>query len=202
MVTATSPNPLLVVVSGPSGVGKDAVLLRMRELARPYYFIVTATTRPPRPNERDGIDYSFLTQLTFDHLIHSGGLLEWARVYNYCYGVPKAQVSTALSQGKHVLVRTDIQGVASIKKLAPEAVFVFLAPPSLEELSQRLRARAVNDPEDLKLRLEIARQEMQAAAMFDYVIVNQPGELDESVSTLDAIIRAESHRAKPRHIAL
>ncbi len=108
----------------------------------------------------------------------------------------------ALSQGKHVLVRTDSRGVASFKKIAPEAVFVFLAPPSLEELEQRLKARAVNNPEDLKLRLKIARQEMQTAATFDYVIVNQAGRLDESVSTLDAIIRTESHRAQPRHVEL
>lgn len=195
-------SPLLVILSGPSGVGKDAVLLRLRELGRPYRFVITNTTRPPRPNERHGVDYFFLDQPAFDQLIHKGEMLEWARVYNHCYGVPKAQVRDALAAGKHVLVRTDIQGAESIRKLAPEAVFVFLAPASIEDLENRLRARATNSGDDLKLRLEIARKEIQTAPSFDYTVVNEHGKLDASVAALDAIIVAESHRAKPRRISL
>ena len=116
MATAGGKSPLLVVLSGPSGVGKDAVLLRLHELGRPYHLVVTATTRPPRPNERDGVDYYFVDQPAFDKLIESGELLEWARVYNHCYGVPKAPVRQALAQGKHALVRTDVQGAETIRK--------------------------------------------------------------------------------------
>lgn len=200
--TAAERNPLLVVLSGPSGVGKDAVLNRLKELGRPYHFTVTATTRPPRSGEQNGVDYHFVTQAAFDELVRAGGLLEWATVYRNCYGVPKAQVRTALAQGRHVLVRTDIQGAASIRATAPECVLVFLAPPSLGELEQRLRERASHDHDDLALRLQTARQEMDAASRFDYVVVNHPGRLDDSVRALDAIILAESHRARPRRVAL
>lgn len=193
---------LLVVLSGPSGAGKDAVLNRLKELGRPYHFTVTATTRPPRSNEQEGVDYAFHSQGAFDDMIARGELLEWARVYQHCYGVPKAQVRQALAEGRHVLVRTDVQGAGTIRQLAPECVLVFLAPPSLEELEQRLRERSANHAADLELRLRTARQEMEAASWFDYVIVNRQGCLDQSVATLEAIIAAESHRARPRVVAV
>jgi guanylate kinase len=193
---------LLVVISGPSGVGKDAVLHRLKELGRPYHFVVTATTRPPRPAERDGVDYHFMTQERFDRLIHQAELLEWARVYSYCYGVPKQQVREALASGRHVLVRTDVQGADSIRKLAPHGVFIFLSPPSLGELEQRLRARGANGPADLALRLDKAREEMAASERFDYVVVNHQGRLDHTVETVEAIIRAEAHLAVPRRVSI
>ena len=135
------PTSLLVVLSGPSGVGKDAVLSRMREGAVPYHFTVTATTRAQRPGERDGVDYIFLTSDQFDRMVEQDGFLEWAHVYGNRYGVPKDQVRKALEQGKDVLLKADVQGAATLKRLAPEAVFIFLVAPSLEELERRLRDR-------------------------------------------------------------
>lgn len=203
MTDAPAAGPaLLVVVSGPSGVGKDAVLNRLKELGRPYHFTITATTRPARASEQDGIDYRFLRREAFDELISRGDLLEWAKVYQHYYGVPKAQVRQALEQGKHVLVRTDIQGAETIRKLVPGCVLVFLAPPSLDELEQRLRERSANHAADLEMRLRTARREMEAASWFDYVIVNRQGRLDQSAAALDAIITAESHRSTPHAVTL
>ncbi len=192
--TYQNPPPLLVVLSGPSGVGKDAVLSRMREMGRPYFFTVTATTRPQRPTERDGVDYVFVTMERFQALRDGGGLLEWAQVYGNWYGVPKAQVAEALAQGRDVIVKIDVQGAATIKKLAPEATFIFLAAPSLEELAKRLRARGSEAPLDLGVRLRTAREEMQQLPMFTHMVVNETGKLDETVAMIEAIMAAERRR--------
>ncbi|MSQ11581.1 MAG: guanylate kinase [Dehalococcoidia bacterium] len=201
-MTAAHASPLLVVLSGPSGVGKDSVLGRLKELGHPYHFIITATTRAPRPAERDGVDYFFLSEHAFGKLRQRGELLEWARVYNHEYGVPKDQVRKAITEGKTILVRTDIQGASSIKSLVPEAVLIFLKPSSIEELERRVRQRGPIKPADLKLRLLTARQEMKRAADFDYVVVNRKDQLDRTVAAVEAIITAESHRPRPRGVRL
>ncbi len=188
------PAPLLVVLSGPSGVGKDAVFTRLRELGRPYQFTVTATTRPRRPSEQDGVDYVFLTLERFQALRESGGLLEYAQVYGHWYGVPKAPVAEALALGRDVLVKTDVQGAATVKRLVPEATFIFLAPPSLEELHKRLRERGTEAPKDLELRLRIAEEEMERLPMFTHVVVNDTGRLEETVALIEAIMAAERRR--------
>ncbi len=200
MSEATSPaphlqlSPLLVVLSGPSGVGKDAVLSRMREMGRPYFFTVTATTRPLHPTERDGVAYVFVTMERFQALRDSGGFLEWAQVYGNWYGVPRAQVAEALAQGRDVVVKTDVQGAATIRGLAPEGVFIFLAAPSLEELAKRLRARGSEAPLDLGVRLRTARDEMQQLSLFTHVVVNETDRLDETVALIEAIMAAERRR--------
>ena len=196
------PQPLMMVVSGPSGVGKDAVLTRLRERQYPVHIVVTATTRAMRPTERDGVDYVFLDEATFERKVADDGFLEWAVVYGNRYGVPKDQVSDALASGKDVIIKSDVQGAETMKRLNPEAVFVFVAPPSMEELERRLRDRKSEATGDLERRLETARQEMERLPMFDYVVVNENGAIDEAAEALEAIMRAERWRYPRRRLAL
>ena len=197
-----SPSPLLLVLSGPSGVGKDAVLSRMRETGRPYHFAVTATTRPRRAGERDGVDYIFVTRQGFDDMVDSSELLEWAWVYGNLYGVPKAQVRDALARGRDVMIKADVQGAATIRELAPEAVFIFLAPPDLDALTLRLSQRLTESPETLRTRLQTAEEEMTKASDFDHVVVNHNGRLDEAVREIEAVVERERARKPPRRVRL
>lgn len=205
-MTAQEPErettPLLIVLSGPSGVGKDAVLSRMRELDRPYHFTVTATTRPLRQGERDGVDYIFVSEPRFRRMIRDEQLLEWAEVYGNLYGVPKAQVTDALGKGRDAIIKADVQGAATIRKLAPEALLIFLAPLNDAELKRRLGARMTESPEALALRLETAKEEMKQASSFDYVVVNHEGLLDAAVREIDDIVVAEKVRTPPRRVSL
>ncbi len=194
--------PLLLVLSGPSGVGKDAVLNRIKELKRPFHFTVTATTRRRRPAERDGVDYFFLSQEEFQGMIQRGELLEWAQVYGNYYGVPKAQVEEALAKGLDLIIKADVQGARTIKRFAPQGVFIFLAPESIKELEQRLAQRNTEASFDLKRRLETVRQEMKSLPMFDYLVVNHQDRLDEAVAQIEAIVTAERCRVSPRRVRL
>jgi guanylate kinase len=191
---ASPPPPLLLVVSGPSGVGKDSVLERLAEKGLPFRRVPTVTTRPRRPAERDGIDYRFLKDEEFDRLLAGDGLLEHAEVYGLRYGVPKAPVRKALASGEDVVVRVDVQGAATLRRLLPEAVLVFLAPASLEELERRLRRRRTEDDAVLRGRLATAQREMEQQDLFHHVVVNAEGHLDEAVERLAAIVRAEKRR--------
>jgi guanylate kinase len=197
-----NPQPLLIVISGPSGVGKDSVVDCMKEDGLPFHFVVTATTRPRRENEIHGQDYFFMSKEEFAHMIDTGELIEYAIVYNDYKGIPKQQVREALASGQDVVMRLDVQGAASVRKLAPEAVLVFLTTRSEEELVERLKARKSDTPEDLSLRIATARQELKRAEEFDYVIVNADGHLNEAVATVHAIIDAEHHRVHPRKVTL
>ena len=194
--------PLLIVLSGPSGAGKDAVLTGLKESGYPLEYITTVTTRPQRDNERDNIDYHFVSAEMFQKMIKSKQLLEWANVYGNMYGVPGQPVKQALDSGQDVMVKVDIQGAATIKKLLPQAVFIFLMPPSTEDLSQRLEQRNTETPFNLTLRLETAEGEIKQLPMFDYVVVNKQGEIDSAVSDIKAIITAEKCRVNPREVAL
>jgi len=170
------------------------VLARLAEKGLVFRRVPTATTRRRRANERDGVDYCFLSDEEFDRLLASGGLLEHAEVYGLRYGVPKAPVQEALAAGEDVVVRVDVQGAATLKRLLPEAVLVFLAPASLEELEQRLRRRRTEDEAVLRRRLATARREMEDQGMFHYVVVNADGRLEEAADRLAAIIEAEKRR--------
>ena len=195
-------SPLLIVLSGPSGVGKDAVLYRLKKSGYPLYYVVTVTTRPRRDNEQDMVDYHFISTDEYRNMLAGKELLESASVYGNWYGVPRAVVKEALDRGEDVIIKIDIQGAAAIKGIVPEAVFIFLAPPSMEELTTRLTRRLTESPADLALRLETAREEMSQLSHFDYVVVNQDGGLDQTVSSIQAIITAEKCRVSPRQIAL
>jgi len=194
--------PLLIVISGPSGVGKDTVIQRMKERNLAIHFVVTAATRPPRPNEVHGEDYFFYTHDEFAEMIEKGELLEYAIVYNDYKGIPKAQVRDALASGKDVVMRLDVQGAATIRRLCPEALMIFLTVQDEEEMVARLLERKTETPEGLKLRIATARQEMMHIEAFDYVVTNHENHLDETVDTIIAIIEAEHHRVKQRKVTL
>ncbi len=197
------PEPLLIVISGPSGVGKDTVLRLMKERGEyPFHFVVTATTRPIREGEVDGEDYFFVSHDEFAEMIENDELFEYAIVYNDYKGNSKKQVRDALASGKDVIMRLDVQGAATVKKTVPEAVLIFLTTESEEELVSRLRARKTETAEGLNLRIATARQEMKRAAEFDYVVVNRDDHLDEAVDTIQAIIHSEHHRTNPRKVSL
>ena len=196
------PQPLLVVLSGPSGAGKDAVLKRMKELGYPFHFVVTVTTRPKRPGEVDGVDYYFISEEEFAQMLARGELLEHAVVYGQHKGIPKRQVREALASGKDVILRIDVQGAATIRKLVPEAVLIFLTASSEKELLRRLKRRKTETPEELKRRIATVREEMKRLPEFDYVVVNRDGALDEAVKTIAAIITAEKCRVKQRKIEI
>ena len=190
--------PLLIVVSGPAGVGKDSLIERMLERGCPVHFVVTATDRPPRPGEVHGVDYFFLATEKFLHMEREGELLEHAVVYGQHKGIPKQHVREGLASGKDVIMRLDVQGAATIRRLVPEAVLIFLTASSQEELEQRLHARRSDSPEQLQKRLVVACAEMRRLPEFDYVVVNRDGELDRAVDDVVAIMRAEHCRVKPR----
>jgi guanylate kinase len=195
-----TPPPLLVVVSGPSGVGKDAALKRMRELNYPFYFLVTNTTRPKRPDELDGVDYKFVAKARFTLMVERGEFLEHAIVYGHEYGNSRQEVREALNRGQDVIMRIDVQGATTIKKLVPDAVFIFLLPPSIQALERRLRKRRTEPEEYLQIRLHAARLEINEVEKFDYVIVNEDDALDETAQMIQSIIAAEKCRVKPRKL--
>ena len=197
-----NPQPLLIVISGPSGVGKDTVLQRMKERELPFHFVVTATTRPKRENEVHGKDYLFVSKDEFARMIEANELLEYAIVYNDYKGIPKQQVREALASSKDVIMRIDVQGAATVRKLALEALLIFLTTTSEEEMVNRLKARKSENSEGLALRIATARQELKRIEEFDYVVVNSDFHLDETVDTLVAIIQAEHHRVGPRKVNL
>ena len=197
-----SSNRLLIVLSGPSGVGKDALLRRMKEQKYPFHYVVTVTSRPRREGEKDGVDYRFVSQREFQQMIDNGELLEWANVYGNYYGVPRKEISQALSKGKDVIVKVDVQGAATIKRILPQAVFIFLRPPSMEELERRLRQRHSESAKDLALRLQKAEEEMKSLPLFDHVLTSYQGKLDEAISQIQSIVAAEKRQVKPRVVEL
>jgi guanylate kinase len=197
-----SPLPLLIVISGPSGVGKDSVVQGMKDRGMPVHFVVTATTRPRRDNEIHGKDYYFVSKEEFAHMIEAQELIEFAFVYNDYKGIPKKEVRDALTSGQDVVMRLDVQGAATVRRLAPEAVLIFLTTRNEEELVNRLKGRKTENPEELSLRIATARQELKRVAEFDYVIVNSDGCLDNTIETVRAIILAEHQRVIPRKVNL
>jgi guanylate kinase len=197
-----NPEPLLIVLSGPSGVGKDSVLQRMKERNLPFHFVITATTRDIRPNEINGKDYFFVSNDEFARMIEADELLEYAVVYNDFKGIPKQQVRDALASGHDVVLRIDVQGAATIRKIAPQAVLIFLTTESEAAMVRRLESRQTETHEGLKLRIATARQELKRVEAFDYLVVNSEAQLDEAVDTIQAIISAEHHRVAPRKVSL
>ena len=194
-MSAETPPPRgrLFVLSGPSGVGKDAVLSLMKEMdGVSCRFATTATTRPIRRGERDGADYIFLTEAQFRALIESDGLLEWAEVYGNLYGVPKREVSEALARGENVLVKIDVQGAATVRRLHPDAVLIFLDPPDADALERRLRTRATESEPDLQRKLAAARAELREAARFDRRVTNEEGKPRKAAELVAAIVREMS----------
>ncbi len=197
-MTPPPADSLLIVLSGPSGVGKDAVIRALQAQRFPLHYAVTCTTRPPRPGEVDGRDYFFLTDEEFDRMIAADGLLEWAPVHGKRYGTPREQVREAIAAGKDVLLKVETQGAATIKRKVPETLLIFLEPPSMDDLSERLKRRATEDRADLALRTQEASEQLRESAKYDYVVINHEGRLDEAVEQIKRIIIEEKRRARPR----
>ncbi len=197
-----TPKPLLVVLSGPSGAGKDAVLNHMKASGYPAQFITTATTRPKRADEEDNIAYRFVSEKEFQKMLKNKELLEYANVYGNWYGVPREPIKKALEAGKDTIVKVDVQGASTLKKLLPGAVFIFLTCPTTEELEARLRERQTESEFDCDLRLKTAVEEIKQLHLFDYVVLNEQNEIERAASAIAAIITAEKCRRTPREISL
>ncbi len=194
--------PLLIVISGPSGVGKDSVVTQMRQRQSAFHFVITATSRPPRLDEVHGMDYFFVSEAEFQEMIRQDELLEHAMVYGQYKGIPKQQVRDALNSGKDVIMRLDVQGAATVKRMAPEAILIFLAAASEEELYARLQRRQTESEEQLRYRMGLAHEEMRRMGEFDYVVINRECGLDETVEQVLHIISAEHCRVQQRHVTL
>jgi len=196
------PQPLLIVISGPSGAGKDTILQRMQERELPFHFVVTATTRPRRASEIEGKDYFFVSKEEFARMIEADELIEYSIVYGDHKGIPKQQVRQALVSGSDVVMRIDVQGAEKVRRLAPEALLIFVTVESEEEMVTRLSERKTETPDELALRIATARKELQRIEAFDYVVLNRGFRLDEAVEAIRAIIEAEHHRVKQRKVDL
>jgi guanylate kinase len=196
------PKPLLILLSGLSGAGKDTVLDGLRKSGLPFYFSVSATTRPPRSGEKEGVDYHFVSKKQFQTMIDSNQLIEWANVYGNFYGRPKEPIRQALEKGKDVLVRLDVQGAAAYKQILPGAVAIFMTATSIADLEKRLKKRSTESPEELELRLQTAEKELDQLGIFDYIIINRENELERTITDVQAIISAEKCRVSQREVRL
>ncbi len=193
------PPPFLVVVSGPSGVGKDVTVKRMKEMGAPFHFLVTNTTRPRRASEQEAVDYHFVTHAEFNAKLGRNEFLEHAVVYGYQYGNSRSEIQAALAKGMDVILRIDVQGAETIRQRVEGAIFIFLTAP-LAELEKRLRARRTESEQALQTRLRTAASELREMSKFDYVVANRDGELDQTAADIRAIILAEKLRTHPREV--
>lgn len=195
--------PVLVLISGPSAVGKDTIARGVIE-KRPddFYFVVTATTREPRDGEVDGYDYTFVSHNEFARMIEHDELLEYAVVYNDYKGVPKKQIQDALASGRNVIMRVDVQGAATVRELLPEVLTVFLVTPTEEELIERLTDRKSETAEGINLRVATARKELDRLAEFDYCVINADNEQDRAIEQVLSIVDAERCRIGQEPIVL
>ncbi len=200
--SATTPRPLVIVLSGPSGAGKDAVVDRMQARGLPVTRAVTMTSRAARPGEAEGVDYFFVTREEFERRIADGDLIEHAEVYGDLKGLPREQVRRALASGKHVLIRVDVQGAATLRRLLPGALFVFLVPDRDGALEAHLRGRRTESEDSLRRRLATAEAELAQAKDFDYTVRNIEGDLDATVDAVWAIVEREAARTDRASVQL
>jgi guanylate kinase len=183
-----SKQPKLIVISAPSGTGKTSVIKEILKLNQDkLIFSVSATTRPKRANEIDGVDYYFLTEDEFKKKIENDEFIEWERIYDYYYGTLKSEIERARKLGKNILFELDVNGSLKLKKLYPNAHLIFIVPPSIEELENRLRKRNTETPETLKKRIERAKMELEKAKYFDYEVKNY--ELENAIEEVNEIIQ-------------
>jgi guanylate kinase len=191
---------LLFVLSAPSGAGKDTVINMLKQQGMDFYVVPSVTTRTPRPGESEGHPYHFISKETFEQLVSQNELLEYANVHGNWYGQPRKLIRDTLSAGRDVLLKIDVKGAATIRSKVSDAIFIFLIPGSLEELTQRLTGRQTETEEELRRRLADARKELAEQHWYDYLITNRDGHLQEAVDCLRAIMLAEHCRVHPRNI--
>jgi guanylate kinase len=199
-----APGSLLVIISGPSGVGKDTIIDALRDRPRrpDYHYVVTCTTRVQRPGEIPGVSYHFLTPVEFHELRDAGELLEANEVHGNWYGTPRLEVARALAEGHDVILKIDVQGAQVVKERVPDALLVFIVPPSLEALFQRLRSRATETANELEIRQRNAAIELARQGDYDRVVVNETGEVERTAAEIEAIIEQEKRRYPDRRIRL
>ena len=199
-----APGAQLVIISGPSGVGKDTIIeaLAARPRTPGYHYVVTCTTREPRDKEIPEVSYHFLTVEAFQALRASGELLEANRVHGHWYGTPRREVAEALAEGHDAILKIDVQGAQAVKARVPDALLVFIVPPSLEALFQRLRSRATETADQLELRQRNAAIELARAGDYDRVVVNETGEIERTAAEIEAIISQEKRRNGDRRIRI
>ena len=188
--------PLMIIISGPSGVGKDSVLRALKKLDLPLHHVVTANTRRPRPDETEGVDYFFVTRDHFKKMIENDDLLEYSEVYQDFKGVPKSEVRKAIETGKDVIFRLDVQGAEKIKAIYPHSILIFLIPSNQGDWYKRLGRRRQDKEKDVDMRIKTVQDELKKISVFDYVVVNAQNELAKAVDTIVAIITAEHHKTK------
>jgi guanylate kinase len=197
------PGAMLVIISGPSGVGKDTIIDAIRgrahEYGHDYHYVVTCTTRDRRPGEEDGISYNFLTPAEFARLREAGEFLEANEVHRHWYGTPRGQVREALAAGRDVILKIDVQGAQVVKETIPEALLIFVVPPSLEDLFNRLRSRATESADELEIRQRNAAIELARQDDYDYVVTNETGQVERTAALIDEII-ADEHRRNPDRV--
>jgi guanylate kinase len=195
---------MLVIISGPSGVGKDTVIdaLKARTHEPEYHYVVTCTTRPRRQYEVDGVHYRFLDRESFDALREQGEFLEANYVHAHWYGTPRTEVRGALISGRHAVLKIDVQGAQFIKETVPEALLIFLVPPSLEDLFERLRTRATETADELDVRQRNAALELARQDDYDYVVVNETGGVGRVADRIDEIIADERRRHPDRRVSV
>lgn len=194
--------PLVIVISGPSGVGKDATLGTIKKSGARFHYVITATTRPKRPAEKDGADYYFLTEQEFQRRIDDNEFLEHAEVYGHRYGILKKEVRKALEKGEDAIIKVDVQGAATLKRKVPDAIYIYLLPASIDDLAERLKGRNADSKKAVIVRLNKAAEEMKKVSMFDYQVINCKDNLHETAETVTAIVAAEKCRVNRRKIVI
>jgi guanylate kinase len=199
-----APGALLVIISGPSGVGKDTIIseLRRRNPDAHRHYVVTCTTRPRRPTETDGVDYHFLTSEQFGSLRLRGELLEANEVHGNWYGTPRDQVARALAEGRDAVLKIDVQGARSVRRVVPDSLLIFVVPPSLEALAERLEHRSTETADQLRRRHEDAAGELARQVDFDHVVVNETGQVTRTAAEIERVIVSEHARHPRRRIRI
>jgi guanylate kinase len=201
---ADAANPMLVIISGPSGVGKDTIIeaLQKRGHQPPYHYVVTCTTRSRRPNEIDGVSYRFVGVPEFMALCEAGELLEANEVHDNWYGTPKEGVRSAIARGQHAILKIDVQGARVVKECVPEALLIFVVPPSLDTLVEHLKARRTETAEQLEVRQRNAAMELARKDDYDFVVVNEEGRVDLTAERIEEIIAQEERRGFRRAVTV